>query len=260
MIKPIDISNALRRATKNQGPLLLSVAAGVGTLTTAYLAGKASFTAAEIIQNDEELKPPYDNKKDQFKGRAKLVWKLYIPTAISAGCTIACIASSNRVATKKTLAAHSALAVTQRAFGEYRDKVIDEFGARKDESVRAKVAADRVAANPPPAEGMVIAGAGNVLCFEQHTGRYFMSDMETLLSCQNKLNSKLLKHDFQTLSDWYYLIGLEATSLSHEVGWSASRGLMEIEPIAILSEDKRPCIAFDYNYVEVFGKPAFYDD
>lgn len=254
MSKLGDVANMLRKNVKVHSPLILSVAAGVGTLTTAYLAGKASFRAAEVIQNDEELNPPYANPKAQFKGRTKLVWKLYIPTAISAGCTIACIASSNHVATKKTLAAHSALALSQRAYSEYRDKVIKEFGARKDEAIRAEMASDRSRQYPPsPAtEGMVIAGSGNVLCFDQDSGRYFYSDMPTLLKCQNKLNDQLLKRDFQTLNDWYYLIGLDQTSRSNETGWSAEKGLMELEITAIMSEDDRPCLAFDYNYITVF--------
>jgi Family of unknown function (DUF6353) len=258
MIKLNDIAKVMRRQIKDNTPLILSVAAGVGTLTTAWLAGKASFTAAEVIQNDEETKPPYANSKDQFKGRAKLVWKLYIPTAISAGCTIVCIASSNRVATKKTLAAHSALAVTQRAFGEYRNKVIDEFGARKDQTIRDDVARKRVVNNPPP-EALLIVGSGNVLCCELHNDRYFMSDMESLLTAVNKLNHRLISQGMQSMNDWYDLIGLRHTSLGDEAGWTDGR-LMELDVHAVLTEDNRPCLAFDYNYVRPFGKLSLLDE
>lgn len=244
-----DIGRLLRTNTKEHAPIILSVMAGVGTLSTAYLTATASFVAADVIRRHEETRLMPDDPKELFIERAKLVWRLYIPSAISATSTIACIVGANRIEAKKTLAAQAAFAVSERVYSEYRDKVIQEYGERKDQSIRDKVAEDRVK-NNPPAETMVIAGPGTVLCCEMYTGRYFHSDMETLRKAENKINARALMHDYATFDDFYYMIGLANTTTSGQMGWKSGK-LMELRFSSVLTEDGRPCLAFDYNYSEL---------
>jgi Family of unknown function (DUF6353) len=247
MNKLSQLTGTVLRNVKARSPIILSVSAGVGVLTSAYLVGRASFQAAEVIRQDELTHAPYIDKKDQLKGRIKLVWRTYIPAAISTTSTILCIVGANRVGAAKTLAAQTAFAVTERAYSEYRDKVIEEFGARKDQSIRDKIVSDRVEKDPPPAH--IISGPGNVLCCEMHTGRYFTSDMESLRRAQNDINAKLLKHDYATLDDLYYILGLKMTSTSGNLGWTSARQL-ELSFSTMLTEDNRPCITFEYNYIK----------
>jgi hypothetical protein len=180
--------------------------------------------------------------------RTKLVWKLYIPAGISATTTITCIISANRVEANKTIAAQTAFAVSQRTLSEYRDKVIEEYGERKDQSIRDSIAEDRVKATAKESS-LVISGPGNVLCCEMFTGRYFNSDMETLRKSQNELNARLLAHDYATFDDFYYMVGLSRTSSSSQIGWRSTK-LMELQFSTVLTEDGRPCLAFEYNYTE----------
>ena len=243
-----DIGRLLRTNTKEHFPTILSVAAGVGTLATAYLASRASFQAAEIIHYSERERGPLTDRKERIIERTKLVWKLYIPAGISAASTITCIISANRVEAKKTLAAQTAFAVSERVFHEYRDKVIEEYGERKDEAIRDQIAEDRVKATAPKSD-IMISGPGNVLCCELFTGRYFNSDMETLRKSQNELNARLLAHDYATFDDFYYMVGLSRTSSSSQIGWRSTK-LMELRFTTVLSEDGRPCLAFEYNYTE----------
>lgn len=244
-----DIGNFVRTGVKENLPLILSIGAGLGTISTAYLAGRASFEACDVIR-DHEFGRDHDaaDPKQRLMERTKLVWKLYIPTAISAVTTIACVAGSNRVSTNKTIAAQTAFAVSQRVYSEYRDKVIEEYGERKDQSIRDQIAEDRVKATAPDS-GLVIAGSGAVLCCELFTGRYFNSDMETLRRAQNDLNKRLLTHDYATFDDFYYDVGLPRTSSSGQIGWKSSK-LMEMVFSTVLTEDGRPCLAFEYNYTE----------
>ena len=232
---------------KVNSPTIFSVVGGVGVVATAYLASSASFKAANVIRFHERDSGPNPNTKERIKERTKLVWKFYIPAGISTAATVACIAGANRVGIKKTAAAQVALAVSERAYSEYRDKVIEEFGERKDQSIRDKVAAERVKDNPPPST--IISGPGNVLCCELFTGRYFTSDMESLRRAQNDINDKVLKHDYATLDDFYYIVDLRPTSTSGQLGWTSDKQ-MELEFSTTLSEDNRPCITFEYNYVK----------
>lgn len=244
-----DLGRLVRRNVKQHSPIILSVAAGVGTLVTAYLVGKASFQAADLIRLDEEIEGTHSDPKERLKERTKLVWKLYIPAAVSATTTIVCIIGANRVEVKRTLAAQTAFTVAQRAFDQYREKVIDEIGPGKDQAIRDQIARERLIITPPPSQEVLVTGPGNILCCEMFTKRYFTSDMETLRKAQNDLNHKLLAHDYATFDDFYYMIGLPQTASSGHLGWKSNK-MMVLEFSTVLTEDGRPCLAFDYNYFE----------
>ena len=246
-MKLAELGGIVRSNVKANSPVILSVMAGLGTLSTAYLTARASFEACRIIDIDEAEHGISDNPKRRIKERAKLVWKCYIPAAISATSTIVCIAGSNRLGARKTIAAQTAFAVSERLYSDYRDKVIEEFGARKDQTIRDTIAAERVKKNPPPSQDILVTGPGNVLCCELFTGRYFASDIESLKKAQNELNARLLKHDYATLDDFYYLLNLGTTQYSGEMGWKSDK-LMDMEFSTVLTDDGRPCLAFSYNY------------
>lgn len=243
-----DAGRLLRRNTKEHSSQLLSIAAAVGTLSTSYLVGKASFQACDVIREREGHFGTPDDRKERIIERTKLVWKLYIPPAISAVSTIGFIIGANRVELKKTIAAQTAFAVSERVYSEYRDKVIEEYGEHKDQSIRDSIAAERVKSTSP-GQDLLMIGPGNVLCCEMYTGRYFSSDMETLRKAQNELNSKLLHHDYATFDDFYEMIGLARTSSSGQLGWKSTK-LMGLEFSTVLTDDGRPCLTFEYNYVE----------
>jgi hypothetical protein len=244
-----QLTGALGKGIKANSPLILTVAAGVGVITTAYLSSVASFQAARVIRAKEDVNGTPSDRKQRVIDRTKLVWKLYIPTGISCVTTIGCVVGANRIESKKTLAATTALAFTERAYSEYRDKVVEEFGVRKDQSIRDKVVAEHVKSTAPSQE-VLVTGPGNVLCCELFTGRYFTSDMETLRRVTNNLNAKMLTHDYATLTDFYYHVGLPQTSESSRIGWESSR-LMELIFSTALTEDGRPCITFEYNYTKL---------
>jgi hypothetical protein len=234
-----QLTSTIRRGAKENSSVILSVAAGIGTISTAYLAAVAGYRTAQRLEGES----PYDD----FGTRARLVWRLYIPAGTSAIFTIGCIASVNRVDARKTLAAQTALAVAQRTYSEYRDQVIEELGEKRDQKIVAKVAENRANKNPA---STIVLGSGDVLCCEMFTGRYFMSDMQSLHKAVNDLNARLLKHDYATLDDFYYLIGLEPTMSSGHAGWKSDK-LLELEFSSIIHNEK-PCLAFDYNYVKAF--------
>lgn len=236
-------------ALRDGSPQILSATAVVGVVTTAYLASKASIQADKIIERDfgdpENGWEPR-NRRDVLRRKLELTWRLYIPAGISGATTIACIVGSDRVSSRRIGAAQSTLFLTEQAYSEYRNKVTERHGADEDVSIRDEIAEEKVKKNPP-SEAIVIAGAGNVLCCELFSGRYFMSDMETLRRCQNDLNERLLAHDMCSLDDFYDMIGLQPTQFSGEIGWHADK-LMTMEFTTVLTEDNRPCLAFEYGY------------
>lgn len=243
----MKLVNSLALMIKRNSTTILSSTAITGVATTAYLTAKASFKAAEEL-NNKEAWDKYSHDKFHtltIKDKAEIVWKLYIPAAASGLVTSACIIGVARVGNKRAMAAQAAFILTERAYSEYRDKVIEEFGEKKDERVRAAVAEDKVRKNPPPSGEVMIISGTNVLCCELYTGRYFQSDIETLRKSQNDFNAQLISQDQASLEEWYYLINLQPTSFSSDVGWNSDR-MLELEFTSILTEDGRPCLAFSY--------------
>lgn len=243
-MKFAELSNLIKNGAKSNSNVIFAAVAGVGTVATAVLTARATFKASKIIRLHEANNGPTD-----WKQRTKLVWKCYIPPALSTATAVGCIVAGNRVEAKRLLAANAALDASQRAFDAYKDKVVEEFGKRKDQSIRDKVAEEQVKENPPCERDVILAGEGRVLCCELFTMRYFMCDMEKLRRSVNSLNERLLRHDFATLDDFYYLIGLKQTSYSGHVGWTSDK-LMDLTYTAVLTDDERPCIAFEYNYTK----------
>jgi len=224
---------------KDNSPAILAGGAVVGVVGTAYLTGRASFKAAHQLA---ETSPAPETLKE----KTRHVWRHYIPAGICGVVTIACVVGSTKIGHRKFLAAAAAYSVTEQAYSQYKEKVVEQLGENKERAIRDEIAKDNVLKNPPK-PGLVVSGKG-VVCCEEYTMRYFESDMESLRHAENQLNAKLLRHDVANLDDFYYLVGLSPTQYSADIGWMSSR-LMELAFRSVLMEDGRPCLAFSYNYV-----------
>lgn len=240
----------------DNAPIILTGLGVAGTAATAYLTGRASYKAADVIRQEEireklrltgEADPETGNvlkltRPDKFK----LLWKLYLPAAGVGALTVTSIVMANRISMKRTAAMAGALALADRAHTEYKDKVEQHFGKNKEQKVRDDIAQDRVNANPIGNQQVIMTGGGDSLCMDAHTGRYFTSSMNTLEHAVNEINSSLLKHDRASLSDFYNLIGLPTVKRSDEIGWG-SPNLVELDTSLTMSEDQRPCIVVDFS-------------
>lgn len=230
------------RLIVNNSPAILTALGVAGALTTAYLTGKASFKAAEIIREREDLAI----QTVQAKEKVELVWRLYIPAAITGSLTVASIILANRIENRRASAMAAAFALSERAFEEYKTKIVEKIGERKERAVRDEVAQDQVRANPPSKNEVIVVAGGQVLCYEAFTGRYFMSSMEKLLKAQNDINRQILYDGFASLADLYDYLGLPHTDLSNEMGWNSDQEV-KFNITTVISEDDRPCFSFSYS-------------
>lgn len=233
---------------KSNSPEILTAFGVAGVVTTSYLTGKAAYKASRIIEEDEQ-RLFLENRKERFKERVRLTWKLYIPASLSGAMTIGCIIGGSRATGKRTAAAVTAYSLTERAFAEYREKVVDEIGKGKEQRIRDELAQSHISSTPPISREVIITGGGNVLCCELYTHRYFRSDMESLRKAQNDLNMMVVNNYYVTLEEFYDLIGLPHTSVSDNLGWDSGR-LMELQFSTTLSDAGEPCLAFEYNYLK----------
>lgn len=252
----------------DNSPTLLSGLAVTGTLMVAYLTGKATFKAVEIIDGEEAMLLGGELTEKMVplstKDRAKLVWKCYIPPAAAVGVTVGMIVVANHISASRMAALAAAYKLSEKQIGEYKDKVVEKLGFKEEQKIRDELnqeAVDRT----PVLDNQVMIDDSNVLCFEKWTGRYFRSNMESLRSAENKINHSMITDMYATLSDFYDWIGLTHTQESGEVGWSMDN-LMELAftsgmahdgrtPILIMEYRKSPVPIRDYHHA---GHGAFH--
>lgn len=231
----------------NSGTILTGMAVS-GTVVTAYLSGRASFKAAHIIADEQLKKENYDSVSDPLSktDKVKLTWRLYVPAVGVGSTTIACTILANKLSSKKIAALAVASGISERALQEYKAKVIEKLGMKQDQAIRDEVAQDRVNKYPPSRE-VILAGTGDVLCYDMTTGRYFQSTVEDIKRAENKINYQLNHFENASLSEFYDEIGLPPTSYTDSVGWNNAERF-EVTFSTVLSPDNRPCIAIDFTH------------
>lgn len=244
---------------QNSSTILTGVGV-VGTVGTAYLTGRASFKAAGILdhaekeiardQSAEIVETPsgtngaYPVNLSRFD-IVKLTWRYYLPPVGIGVVTVSSIILAHRIDAKRVVALTVASGISERAFKEYREKVIERLGDRQDTKLRDEIAQDRVN-QIAPGSGLVI-GDGKVLCMDALTGRPFMSTMEELQRAANTVNHRL---NTQTslgvsLSEFFDELGLAPTVYSETVGWNPDK-MLELKISATVTPDNRPCLVVDY--------------
>lgn len=233
--------------------ILTGVGVG-GTIVTSVLTGRASFKAAKIIEDEQNVmfhawregeseEPPVDLSKPT---KVKLVWKLYLPPVASGVLTITSIVVANKISSKKIAALAVAGGISERALQEYKDKVVEKLGERQDQKLRDEIAQDRVNAHPVGSREIVLAGTGEVLCYDMITGRYFQSTVEEIKRAENKINHEMLNHMGASLAEFHDELGLPATPYTDSVGWSGT-DLIKVVFSTVMSPDSRPCVAIDFS-------------
>jgi hypothetical protein len=240
-----DILRQVEQYAKANSPSILTGIAVVGTVATAYLTGKAAVDADRILrelQNRREAegdKEPYSTKE-----KIEVVWVEFIPPVVSGAVTIGCIIGANKIGSRRAAAVAAAYSLSEKAFSEYKDKIVKTIGDKKETKVRNEIAQDRVSKSPPVASQIILTG-GPVLCCDGMSMRYFMSDLETIRKAQNDINNQINMHQYASLTDFYDNLDLPKTQMSDEVGWNQDQ-LLTLNFSATLTPDNRPCMMIEY--------------
>ena len=247
------ISEILKHAEKfitDNSPLILSAGAVTGVVMTGIFASRAGYKAGRII-SEMEITHLYPDDITT-KAKVKAVWPLYIPTVATAATTIACVVMTNRITTKRATALAAAYTLSEKVIEEYKEKVVEKFGASKEREVHDSIAQDHVSSNPVTKQEVIISASGEELCYDMYSGRYFKSSMNDLKKAQNDLNGRILNHMYASLNDFYNYLGLDNIKIGEEVGWNSDR-LIELTFSTTLSDDDKPCITVDFDVTPIRG-------
>lgn len=239
------LSHILARAsTLVQNNTVLTGVGVAGTISTAVLAGRAGFKASSHLSEAPAM--------HTRRGMLEETWKFYIPPVGVGLITVTAIVLANRVAGKEAAALAAAYTVSEKAFTEYRDKVIEKLGSSKEAEIRDSVVEDHIRRNPVVSREVIIAGSGDVLCYDVLSGRYFESSKNEIERAENMVNGQIMDHMAASLSEFYDAVGLPPTGMSDTLGFNANRRC-RVRFSTQMSTDGRPCLAVDFLEGPVLG-------
>lgn len=251
--------NTVKAGTIKRSPEILTGLGIAGMITSTVLAVKATPKALRLIEKAEDHGIGITSKDGdpEWKYRpltkfevVKVAWKPYIPAVVTGAASVTCLIGASSVNAKRNAALATAYELSKTALTEYKEKVVETVGEKKEEIIREKVAQKKVDENPPSKSEVIITGAGDVLFLEPVSMRYFKSDIENIRKIINDLNYRLTTgmEEYISLSEFYDEIGLSHTAQSDDIGWNIYRdGQINIDFPATKTEKGEPCLMLDYD-------------
>lgn len=241
----------VRLSVSKHSPEILMGIGITGMITTIVFAVKATPKALLLMEEKkEELEVDTLTPVEVVKA----TWKCYIPAVVTGVVSVGCLISSNSVNTKRNAALATAYKLSETAFAEYRNKVEETFGDKKEKTVKDKISEDKIKENPISKTEVIITGKGQTLFFEPLSSRYFYSNLDLIQRAENKLNKDIITDAFDagvTVNDFYQEIGLPTTATGDNLGWKIGY-LIDIYPSAQMAEEGtehegEPCIVLNYS-------------
>lgn len=246
---PVNIQNGLRILSKTltkQSPTIFTGVAIAGVPAVIYLTIKGTTEAHKLIEREqwEKAKAMNSTKPEPLtkKETVRLVWKCYIPTFALSTLTIASIVATHKIHSGREVALATAYALTDRTLKEYRNKVVEVLGERKEEKIQDAIAQDKINQNPKSQSKVIVTGHGDVDFYDAICGRYFKGNIEYIRKVQNDLNQQILGGEgYKTLNDLYYEMGLPSVEIGKNMGWDYKHDLINIYFSAKITDDGNPC-------------------
>lgn len=256
----VKTMKVIQRAAVKHSPELLTGIGIAGMVISTVMAVKATPKALELLekekdrQNEELLEEAKRNSKKNCRqiteleplDMVKAAWRPYIPAVVTGSVSIICLIGSNSVSAKRSAALAAAYRLSETALTEYKGKVIETIGEKKEQTIRDKVAKSHIEKNPVKNNEVIVTEKGDALCYDAISGRYFKSDIDKIKKAVNVLNRNLTSDMYISLNEFYYELGLRPTKLGDDLGWNIGDGLIDVTFSSQIADDGTPCLVIDY--------------
>lgn len=263
--------NIMRTMNKNS-PTILTGLSVAGVITTAVLAVRATPKAMQLLDDLAYAHYMSDRadrnggtveqylEEHQAQGTLHMpvlslkeivleTYKEYIPAMVMGSVTVACMIGANSINLRRNAVLASLYSIADTSLKEYQSKVVEQIGAKKEEKIRENLAQEKLNKNPMRKGDVIITGKGDMLCYEEFSGRYFKSDIETIRRVQNDFNAKLLIDNELQLNELYFEMGLAPNKFGDSIGWKSNKHPLEFIFSSNISNDGQPCIVVGYRYL-----------
>lgn len=234
--------------TKKHSPSILFVGGVVGIVATTVTACRATLKLEELVDETQEnlelartMKHSDYSEKDRQKDKtliyvqatAKLI-KLYGPSIILGGLSIAALTKSHSILTKRNAGLTAAYAILEKGFSDYRKRVVDEYGGDKDRELRFGSETSTVVVqdkNGSKKKKIKTVGDGGGSIYSKLFDEYNQNwspqpeyNMLFLRGQQCYATDRLRAKGHLFLNEVYDLLGLERTPAGSQVGWLYNKG------------------------------------
>lgn len=236
------IKNIQKSVTRHSPEILMGIGIA-GMVTTTVLAVKATPKALRLLEEAQR------ESEDGLTGtdKVKVCWKCYIPAAVTGVVSVSCLIGASSVNNRRNAALATAYKLSETALTEYRDKVVETIGEKKEQLVREKVAEEHIKKNPVSKNEVLITQKGETLCYDSISGRYFKSDIDKIKKTVNDLNRRMLNDMYISLNEFYYELDLDGIGVGDDLGWNIDNGFIDIDFGSQLADDGTPCVVINYS-------------
>lgn len=270
---------------KKHSPTIMFVSGTVGVVATVVLASRATLKLEAVLDEAQEnlnkaehvlaTAPDKYSEEDFQKDRALTyakaavnVMKLYGPAIIVGAASIGLLTGSHVTLNRRNAGLTAAYVAVDKAFKEYRGRVIEEVGADKDKEYRfgtetKEVYSETKEGEPIVEQVKVIKKNPNMYAvfFDPSNPNWNPTpeyNLFFLRAQQNYMNDLLQKRGFVMLNDVYDALGMDRTKAGTIVGWKLNGkgddfidfGLAQDDAMGRLHDfmtGREDCLLLDFN-------------
>ena len=239
---------------KKHSPEILVVGGVVGLVASGVMACKATTKLSAILDDSKEQIELFDkvaanpemvneeytvedaekDKKIVKVQTAVKVAKLYAPAVAIGMVSIGAIFASNNIMRKRNVALGAAYATVDRAFKDYRNRVVDRFGEELDKELRYNLKTKEIKETVEDENGKKKTVKRNIKYMDSAMPSEFAviyddgcagwtKDPEDnkffLIQQQRYANERLKRRGYLSLNEVYELLGFPSTKAGQVVGW-----------------------------------------
>lgn len=241
------LANFLKSAKtvlSRRSPEILTGIGIAGMIGTTVMAVKATPKALELI---EERKKELHCDKLAPVEVVKTTWKCYIPAMITGTTSTACLIKAASINTRRNAALVTAYNLSKTALDEYKDKVVETIGEKKEKLIQDQIAKDKLDANPVENHEVFITDKGTTRCYDALFGRRFISSRDAIERAVNRINRMMVTNMYVSLNEFYRELELAPVDMGDILGWNFDDGEIEVFFSAQVDTDGVPCLVVTYN-------------
>lgn len=242
---------------KNNSAILAGLGV-VGLIATGYFAYKAGAKADRILEEkrkDMALVDPKDKeaKKAVSTETAKALAPILAPPIVMGIASTACIIGSHKASQRKIAALSAAYSIAETSIKELNGKMRETLGEQKTRQIKDAITKDKLNANPPVENNIILPENGDIMCKDSYSGRFFRSNAQKIGLAINKMSGRIATEMYVSLNDFYDAINssdLPPIPMGEDLGWNIDdlyNGALPITYTAILTDSGIPCLCLDYD-------------
>lgn len=248
-LKITQTLNKMKFKAMKNSPEILIYAGAVGVVASGILACRSTLKLAAILDKKKltvdqihemrdaqtEDYTPDDAKKDLaivYTSTALDIAKIYAPSVILGGISLACMIQSHNILNKRNAALAAAFTTATESFARYRKAVVDKYGERVDYELKHGIRSEKIEVEETDENGKTKKKKVTVDVMDEPSeyAKYFDEsctgwskdpeyNLMFLKSQQQFANDKLRVKGFLFLNEVYVALGIPETKAGQIVGW-----------------------------------------